>query len=507
MSNYAAVPTGQVPAAARRDTRYEMVSGFEKRIADFAGDNELFGSGGRILLAVSGGADSTALLYAMCALKTKGVVESELICAHINHQLRGSASDGDEEFVVEQAGELGLEVRIKRVEVRGYARRTRLSIETAARQVRIDSLLEIAGQCGCVLVATAHQKDDNAETVVQRLARGTGIRGLGGIWPMRVLGDGEVRFVRPMLCARRAEIIAYLKQRGLRWRRDRTNADCTYRRNYIRHRLLPVLQADCAGPLVEQLFDLSRSARGYYDLVCRRADRVWATLADLDGERVMLDCDRLLAEAKAVRVELVRRGLGVVGSGQREITQGHYERMLELAERNTGGRRVELPGGFVVRREYGDVIFESVQAEEEAVATEGVKVQIPGKTLSGEYVIEAKILQAKDKVDSWFRRNDMGAERFVERFDLDKVELPVVVRTRRDGDRFVPLGLKAEKKVGKFLSDARVPSGVRRKILVVADSEKVIWVWPIRMSDQAKVTNYTGEVLQIRISCTSSLGD
>ncbi|MBL7154640.1 MAG: tRNA lysidine(34) synthetase TilS [Phycisphaerae bacterium] len=485
-----------------------MVSGFEKRIADFAGDNELFGSGGRILLAVSGGADSTALLYAMCALEAEGVVESEWICAHINHQLRGSASDGDEEFVVEQAGELGLEVRIKRVEVRGYARRNRLSIETAARQVRIDSLLEIARQCRCALVATGHQKDDNAETVVQRLGRGTGIRGLGGIWPMRVFGEGEVRFVRPMLCARRAEIIAYLKQRGLRWRRDRTNADCTYRRNYIRHRLLPVLQADCAGPLVEQLFDLSRSARGYYDLVCRRADRVWVTLADFNGEKVVLDCDKLLAEAKAVRVELVRRGLGAVGSGQRDIAQGHYERILELAERKTGGRRVELPGGFVVRREYGNVIFERATSAEEQAQEGYAKIAIPGQTLFGGYVIEARILHSeKDTTDSGFGRNGIGAERFVERFDLDKVELPVVVRARRDGDRFVPLGLKAEKKVGKFLSDARVPSDVRRKILVVADREKVIWVWPIRMSDQAKVTGRTRKTLQIEIACASSLGD
>ncbi len=476
-----------------------MVSELEQRIADFVRDNELLDSAGRVLLAVSGGADSTALLYAMCALKDRGILVAELVCAHINHRLRGIRGDQDEDFVVEQAEKLGLKVRTRRVDVRGFARKARLSIETAARELRIGGLLEIAEEHDCDCVATAHQKDDNAETVVQRLARGTGIRGLGGIGPRRFFGQGHIRFVSPMLCATRQEVIAYLKGRNLQWRDDHTNADCTYRRNYIRHRLLPALQADCAGSIVEQLYDLSRSARGYYDLVCRRAEEVWAVSAQFDGERVVLDCGRLLAEAKPVRIELARRGLDALGCGEKDITQEHYDRMLELAEQSTGGRRVELPGGFVARREYAGLIFERAHAEQEPATTEGVEIEIPGRTVFGRYMVEARILQAKDRVDSRLCGNDNG---FVERFDLDKVKQPVVVRSRRDGDRFIPLGLGAVKKVGKFLSDARVPSDARRKVLVIEDCEKVIWVWPIRMSEQAKVTGRTRKVLQIEITST-----
>ena len=489
-----------------------MVSGFEQRIADFAEDNRLLGSAGRVLLAVSGGADSTALLYAMCALKNRGVIDAEPACAHINHQLRGAKGDQDEEFVRKEAHKLGLGVMTRRVEVRGFARENRLSIETAARELRIRALLEIAAESGCDLVATAHQKDDNAETVVQRLVRGTGIRGLGGIWPAKVFG--QVRFIRPMLCVTRREVIEYLKERGLQWRRDHTNADCTYRRNYIRHRLLPALQAGCAGSLAEQLYDLSRSARGCYDLVCRRADELWAARPNLDGERVALDCERLLAEAKPVGVELVRRGLTAIGCGEKGIAQEHYEKMLELAEQSTGGRRVELPGGFVARREYGNVIFEKAQSRIEQtrragtatsrqVREQGVEAAIPGKTMFGGCVIETKILQREEsKMDSCFHRNDRGVGKYIERFDFDKVKLPVVVRARRDGDRFVPLGLGAVKKVGKFLSDARVRHDMRRKVLVVEDCEKVIWIWPIRMSEQAKVADRTGKILEIQITCT-----
>jgi tRNA(Ile)-lysidine synthase len=240
---------------------------------------------------------------------------------------------------------------------------------------------------------------------------------------------------------------------------------------------------------------------------------------------VALDCERLLAEAKPVRVELVRRGLTAVGCGEKGIAQEHYEKMLELAEQSAGGRRVEMPGGFVARREYGNVILEkgprasqssksrieqtrrAGTATSRQVQEQGVEAAIPGKTIFGGCVIETKILQREEgKMDSCFHRDDRGVEKYIERFDLDRVKLPVVVRSRRDGDRFDPLGLAATKKVGKFLSDARVPSDVRRKVLVVEDCEKVIWVWPIRMSGQAKVTDRTRKILQIEITDAPSAG-
>ncbi len=179
-----------------------MLLEFEQKVGDFIKANELFGSAERVLLAVSGGADSTALLYAMWGLKAKGVFDAELLCAHMNHQLRGTQADLDEDFVLAQAAELKLAITTKRLDVRGFAGRNKLSIETAARKLRIESLLQIARANDCRVVATAHQKNDNAETVLQRLVRGTGFRGLGGIWPVRVFAD-DIRFARPLLCVRR----------------------------------------------------------------------------------------------------------------------------------------------------------------------------------------------------------------------------------------------------------------------------------------------------------------
>ncbi len=164
----------------------KMLLEFENKIAGFIKANGLFGSADKILLAISGGADSTALLHAMCALKADGVLDGKLICAHINHQLRDTEAEADEDFVIAQARNLKLAITTGRVDVRGFAHRNKLSIETSARKLRFESLLDIAKANNCNQIATAHQKDDNAETVLQRLVRGTGFCGLGGIWSKRV---------------------------------------------------------------------------------------------------------------------------------------------------------------------------------------------------------------------------------------------------------------------------------------------------------------------------------
>jgi tRNA(Ile)-lysidine synthase len=488
-----------------------MLLEFEQKVGDFIKANELLGSADKVLLAVSGGADSTALLYVMQSLSSENVFGAELLCAHINHQLRGAEADLDEDFAVTQAAELKLDITTKRVDVRGFAGRNKLSIETAARQLRIKNLLEIARTNNCDCIATAHQKNDNAETLLQRLTRGTGFRGLGGIWPMRVF-DNEFKFVRPLLCVRRDEIIEYLEQRNLKWRQDHTNADCTYRRNYIRHRLLPALQQDCTGSLVEQLSELSESARRFYKLVCSRADEVWPKAADRVGEKVALDLKMLLTQPQPVKGELVRQGLTVLGCGQRDLTQHHYEMILQLAEQNVSGRKVDLPGEFVVGTEYGNLIFsgptrspvlrrESLGLEKrphfEEEIVESTEVEVPGQTRFGRNLVKADIFEADEEEFEEFKAEKNN---FIERFDFDKIKPPLVIRFRKPGDRFVPLGLGEEKKVGKFITAARVSQEVRQKLLIVADSEKIIWVWPIRIAEQAKVAGGTRKILQLQIT-------
>ncbi len=475
-----------------------MLSEFEKKVAEFAQVNRLFDTADKILLAVSGGADSMAMMYTMCALKRADVLSGELFCVHINHQLRQGESDLDEDCVVTQATKLNLPITTRRVDVRGFARANKLSIETAARQLRIESLLDIAGHNNCGCIAAGHQKNDNAETVLQRLARGTGFRGLAGIWPKRVF-QGNIRFIRPLLCVTRAEVVQYLQQQNLNWCTDHTNVDCTYRRNYIRHRLLLALQQDCAGCIVEQLAQLAESACRLNNMVCHRADKVWPDMADSTADRVVLKLEAFLPEHPAVKVELIRRSLAAIGSGERSLTHRHYERMCRLADQNGSDKRIELPGRFLVHCEYGKLIF---SLDRKPHVKRGAKyylatLEVPGRTRFGRYSIEASVFEPAKKKFEVFKAEKTN---FVECFDLDKLKLPIVVRLREYGDRFWPLGLPGQKKVGKFLTDAKVPQEIRRKVLIVADREKIIWVCPIRISEQAKVTDKTGRVLQLQIA-------
>ncbi len=469
----------------------------EEKVAGFIRANGLFAGGECILLAVSGGADSIALLHVMRRLTSDGIIGAELFCAHINHQLRGRESEGDETFVAEQARELGLPVTSRGVDVTAYAKEHRLSIETAGRQVRLACLAEIAQAQGCAWIATGHQRDDNAETVVQRLRRGTGFRGLGGIWPARRL-DGNLRLARPLLCSTRAEIVAYLQTRNLRWREDHTNADCTYTRNYVRHRLLPALQSQSTGSLADTLTELAASAGRLHQRVSEQAKRATSTIVRCTGDAVSIDTEALAALPQIVAVELIRLQLPRLGGGERDLTRRHYENILQLAHQPPGKHMLTLPGGLSVRTEHGNLILQPRQpANRYEGSVQSVALDIPGMASFAGHTVEARIL-GRAEIETTKIERDKSP--FLEYLDLDRVGRPLVVRRRRPGDRFRPLGLAGEKKVGKFLTAARVPAKVRENVLVFDDGQKIVWVCPVRICEQVKVTERTQRILMLSVS-------
>jgi len=457
----------------------------------------LFNGAGRILLAVSGGCDSTALLYVLMTLRGEGIIQCPLICAHVNHKLRGAAGDRDEEFVVRLSKRLNLPVVTRSVDVPAFAKENKLSIETAARQLRIESLLDIAGAHGCDWIATGHQKNDNAETILLRLSRGTGFRGLAGIWPVRRF-DKDIRFARPLLCVGRDELADYLEKKNIEWRKDHTNTDVRYRRNFIRHRLMPALQRQCTASLVDLLSELAEHAGSFYHNVCSRADTAWPKLAKVADGKIALDIKQLFGEDEAVRVELVRRCLVLLGCGERKLTERHYATILELARSGAGGRVITLPDGCIAEREQGKLVFQrpTENTKEPARLSRSFRIRVPGRTRFGGYLVEAKLLKMQQDVLDALKT---GKTRFEEWFDLDKITLPLTIRPRKVGDRFRPLGLRGEKKVGKFLTASKIPQSLRKKILVVEDGEKIIWVWPIRISEKVKLDDKTRNVLQLRI--------
>jgi tRNA(Ile)-lysidine synthase len=475
-----------------------MADRLEETVAEFIRRHGLFAGAGRILLAVSGGADSIALLHVLAALRTQGRIGAGLVCAHINHQLRGPASDTDQRFVVEQADRLGVPVAVRAVDVRVYAQTQGLSLETAARQLRLASLGEIAREYGCEWVCTGHQKNDNAETVLHRLLRGTGFRGLAGIRPLRQVGD--LRLASPLLCATRREIAHYLETRQLQWREDRTNVDTVYTRNYIRHRLLPFLQQEARVCLVDELSELAASAQKLHERVERQTAEAWSRFVEPGADKIAIQATDLAALPELVAVELLRRMLVSMGVGEGDLTQAHYRSVLHLARTDTSGQSVSLPGGCLAHRKGKRMILDAAgltgRAAFAAPSTPPTILPVPGKTGLAGREIEAEILP-REEVDA--ARIEGDKSRFVEYLDLDRVQPPLIVRTRRPGDRFQPLGMRSEKKVGKFLTTAKASRDLREQVLIFADRERIVWVCPIRLSDQVKVRESTQRILQLTV--------
>jgi tRNA(Ile)-lysidine synthase len=475
-----------------------MLKTFEQKTADFIAAEQLVPADGKILLAISGGADSTALLHVLTSLRL------DICCAHINHQLRGGEAQRDEDFVIEQCQKLKVPVIAKKIDVRDYANKSKLSIETAARNLRIRNLVDIAKSQNCSAIATAHHKNDNAETIIDRLIRGTGLRGLCGIWPAKKFADG-ITFVRPLLCATRDEIIQYLNSHNLNWCTDRTNADFAYRRNFIRHRLLPALQKDSQGDIVENLAVLSKASRGFYQMVCRTADAIWSGIATAEERTIMLDLIKFAAQPAEIKIEIIRRALSYLDAGEQDVTERHFTNILRLPDAG----RLQLPNRITVHRQGGKIVFEKYLKTKPAqsIAAEPVVLKVPGVTQFGSYTINADIIEIEPKDLAGFKKTKTN---FVEWFDFEKLKLPLEIRPRKRGDKFWPLGLAGEKRVGKFLTAAKVSQSLRRRLLVVADSDlpgeafaksgKIIWLCPVRISEQIRVTAKTKTVLQLKIA-------
>jgi len=312
----------------------------------------------RVGAAVSGGADSVALLRLFMELRAElGVVVSAV---HFNHRLRGKASELDEKFVAELAEKLGATLHVGRADVAWKARREKANLEDAARRARYEFFARLAGQGAVDWVATAHTQDDQAETVLAHILRGTGVAGLSGIHPV------SGRVVRPLLGFRREELQKYLRAKRQTWREDATNRDLTRTRARMRKKLLPLLEKDFNLAAVEHLAALADRAREQGSLVQHLAQQVFAKSVTMNrGEARVVLAELLsplgIAPAAAARVlqsSLIQEIVGRTRQKPGQILSGHIERILQLAKNGEPGKRLQMPGGVDVLRERDALLFQ-----------------------------------------------------------------------------------------------------------------------------------------------------
>ena len=424
---------------------------------------ELIRAGDRVAAAVSGGADSMALLLLLLELRPElGIV---LSVAHVNHELRGEESDADERFVLEFAKGHSLELHAQKAPLN---RPPDSGIEAAARKLRYDFFRQLARDGRVSKIATAHTLDDQVETVLLRILRGTGIRGLSGIHPRLVFedrGDAFGEIVRPLLGFRRAELEAFLRDRDQKWREDSSNRDLAFLRNRVRHRLVPLLKEDFGLASAENLADLAEIARAEEEHWQAAHPEIRGPGSRDDKTNAALPVASLLTLPVAAQRRLIRGWLETnvhdLGVSFRLI-----EEIRDLASA-PAGKKLELPGGHFVRRTQRDLCLEPAGTLQEPVQYE-YRLRVPGQIEIRELGIRIEALLAE-------RKNVPETER--ERL-LDPARLPkeLIVRNWSPGDRFWPAHTREAKKVKELLSDRHI-SGVVREWWPVAVAEELGLVW------------------------------
>jgi tRNA(Ile)-lysidine synthase len=451
----------------------------------------------RVLLAVSGGADSVAMAHVLNTLRKQGQLSCAFVIGHVNHCLRGGESDADEAFVKELARSLSIPVITKAVDVKAYAREHKLSIETAGRKLRLQALGQMAEEHNCQRIATAHHADDQVETLIHRMMRGTGYRGLCGIRPMSIM-DGVV-YIRPVLAVRRSEIIQYCRDNSIQWRQDKSNSDLQFTRNRIRHQLLPLLQAN--SDLTKLLTKLSTAAQGLQLRVDEVSKDVLNELC-VENEgfcRVCYNQEKLSACSPWTFYELIRQGIVTIGGGLRGYSRSHFDTIRDMTAQSKA--KGDFPGKLEVIVDSGIVAIQRKGYKPSKQKQVDGVVFWPGHSVEfGPWKISSRLFFAdKEEIKQFLKTKN----NFVEWFDADTIIGPIEVRNRQDGDRFWPIGSTGEKKVGRFLIDAGLDPQVKNQTFVVKDTQKILWIAPVRMSEQAKVTEQTVEILEIQ---TASIG-
>lgn len=430
----------------------------------------MLAGGETVLVAVSGGADSVALLHVLHALAPSWRLRLHVL--HVDHQLRpDSARDG--EFVLDRARRLGIPAAVARVTVRAGA-----SLEAEARAARYAALEAHADHVGADRIALGHTADDQAETVLMRLLEGAGVRGLAGI------PAGRGRFIRPLLEVRRVAILAGLHEAGLPWREDPSNQDPKFLRNRIRHDLLPLLNAAYRPDVVTALNRVARLARSAVDAIDRLAATELARLALDADDAVMLPLAALRALPQAVAAEVLRRAAARFGRRAPLRAWGHrgLRRILgsPLPRRPfcLSGVRVEVSTGWV-----------RLGAEPPRLLGEH-RLSVPGRLPLPEIgqTIEARVVDAKGY------EVPRGGKRVA--FDADRLPAFLTVRGRRRGDRFAPFG-GGERRLKRFLIGAKRPRWDRPRIPVVEAAGTILWLGGLRRGAAAPVTGATRRVLEL----------
>lgn len=468
--------------------------------------HDLIRKGEAVVCGVSGGPDSVCMLHLLKDLNDIEDFRWRLIVAHVHHQLRGKEADEDEEFVRRLADKLGLPFVSVKVNVRELKEKGGVSLEEAARKLRHRALKDIALKEKAQKIALAHTFDDQSETILFRIIRGTGLRGLRGIPAIRLLSRKDDLFlVRPMIEVERAEIEQYLKERNIPFRIDSTNKDTRLTRNFIRNELFPLIEKRLNPRVKYALVKLGQISRSFYICMREISKEIYESvkLISKEGE-VAFSVQEFAKFPPAIQTLVIDQAMKALLGKLPHLSFEHYVGVISLCSNYGHGKVVQLPKGLLAKREsYVLKIYRPKTGAPPPKFTRK-KLNVPGITPVKKLKLEiqAEILKGKlSGLQDYIRDKDYSEEII----DLDKVVPPLHVRLRKEGDLFKPLGSPGHCKLKEFFIDQKIPREYRAHVPVLVDkNDNIVWVVGYRISDDVKVTEQSRNILKLKVKRTDS---
>lgn len=476
----------QILRRMNNSTVQEMLDKVLKTISDY----KLVEKGDNVLAAVSGGPDSVCLLHILYSLSNK--LDIKLHAIHINHGLRGEESDGDEEYTRRLCEKLGINMHVFNFDVNELANKWHMSLEVAGREVRYREFEKLADSLGAARIAVAHNMNDQAETILMNMIRGTGLQGLCG---MEFKRD---RIIRPLLNITRVEIERYCLGNDLNPRIDSTNLEDEFSRNKIRLDIIPSINKSFGCDLNDSLNRMSKLVKNDNSFLEESATHAFENCHhEIAMDAIYLSIDKITRLHSAIMGRVIRIAVKKVKGDLNGIESGHIDDIVSLILKGRTGSMVQLPKGIRAGVSYSFLKIYSDKFEEEKVYFD-IQLAMPGSADVHELQISVNS-SVSDRALMVDKYCNMGYNSLVQFFDYDKLYKGINIRNRREGDRFSPFGSKGTKKLKEYLIDVKIPREKRDRIPLITYGNEVVWIIGYRTSDKFKVTDNTKNILRLEV--------
>ena len=461
--------------------------------------------GDRVIAGVSGGADSVCLFLMLLELREK--IGFDLIAVHVHHGLRGEAADQDQRFVEALCEQHRIPLEIFRVNLESIAKKRKQSLEEAGRMVRREAFDSVCQKYGGNKIALAHHQNDNAETLLWNLSRGTGLDGLGGIRPV------NGKFIRPLLCMNRKEIEEYLAKRKQSYCIDETNAETDYTRNKLRHLVLPILEEQVNSAVVRHMNETMEQIWELQEYMQEQVEAAYQECVQEHFEKacwIQIQKKSFETFPELIKKMVIRKGMEQVGGKKRDLSHKHVDVMMELMNKQVG-RTLDLPYEMHAKRNYEGIRLEkqrtySFGEEKKAEIMQECmsELNIPGETILADrnLKLRCKILEKPKNLSI----KDIPQKIYTKWFDYGIIKSSLYIRTRQAGDTIVIDEKGHQKKLKNWFVDEKIPKEVRDSQLLLAENNEILWVLGHRMSQAYQVKQLTKWILQIEVETYKSDG-